>query len=129
MPPLSLCRDDDGAMGKADDCSEKVDACRPKTIKVDGGDVVRPKSLEWFSGRDGGGYFTGGEFHCLMLEPVEMSDGDRPALEVVGGCGMNCRLNNFAHFCASQTGSLSGARGCPKSPLTVLHSKETPYPS
>ena len=54
-----------------------------------------------------------------------------PALEVVGGCGVNCRLNNFAHCCASQTGSLlkmSDVCGCPQNPLTVLHSKEAPFP-
>ena len=76
--PLPFCWDDDGAEGEVDDCCEKVDACRCLRWiwgGGGGGDVVRPERLGRLGGLDGGGYFTRGKFHSLILEPVEMLDG------------------------------------------------------
>ena len=68
-----------------------MDACRPMILKVDGDDVIRPESHVWLGGLDAGGYFTGGEFHSLMLESVEMSDGASACLG--GGGWMRCELS------------------------------------
>ena len=84
--PFPLCRNDDGAVGKIDDHCEKVDARCPKRFEVDGGDTVRPKSLGQL-GLDGGGYFT----ITLMLEPWRCQTVCWSALEVMGGCGVNCQ--------------------------------------
>ena len=59
----------------------------------------------------------------------------QPAFEVVGGCDVNCWLNSFTHFCASQIDSLlklmgwlSGAHGCLLSCLMMLYSFPAPFP-
>ena len=59
----------------------------------------------------------------------------RLAFEVVGGCGVNCWLNSFAHLHSSHTSSLlkltgwlSGPCGCPLSMLMVFHSFLAPFP-